>query len=175
MAEIFPFRGKFPGIEREDRFEGLYVLSAGEERYGLFSLVRLEELSAGIILFRDGPDISGFPEELFWLEYEDPRGVTGARLKNLCSSCPQVCEGGAGGAVLRVFAVNDPVSIAAIEDDFIDRRLYLRCAQSGYLSLLKAERERYRPGNFTAFPALLTCGDLGPQEILPGSEIFPRA
>lgn len=175
MALLSPFRGDFPGVPRRDPFLGVYLLSGGGRPLGLFARVRPEEPTAGVISLPAAGEDAPCPPGLVSFLYADPRGVTRRRMENLCAICP--CLGQAGEGGFSLFAVNDPVTLAAFADDFCDRTLGLFGGRAAYLAALSAaeaaRRARYRPEGPPPVTALLLEERQAPVDLSPAFSLFP--
>ena len=117
MADILAF--KRPG----DFMEGLFLSEAG-----LLCRLRIEPFETKVVL----PGENTIQCDPVWVEYEDLRGVTRKRLENLKQAQP---------AKDGVWIINDPVTITAIREDFVDRKLLLRGGLALYEAALAAGEE----------------------------------
>lgn len=112
MADILAYRR--PG----DFMDGLFL-----SEDGLLCRLRLEPFATGVVLPGDAP-IQCDP---VWAEYEDPRGITRTRLENLKRA--------------EQWIINDPVTVTAIREDFVDRKLIIRGGLALYEAALAAGEE----------------------------------
>ena len=119
--------------------EFLSQVDQGERKRvrGLVCRVRLEDFSTGVVLPHE-ETLSKAKEDRFQLLsatrcnfssiyslYQDPEGVTARRLENLAQSCPPRHAFSDGLVTHRLWVINDPVAIAALQEDFAGRRLYI--------------------------------------------------
>ena len=117
MADILAY--KRPG----DFMEGLFLSEAG-----LLCRLRIEPFETKVVL----PGENTIQCDPVWAEYEDPRRITRNRLENLKRAVTPK-EG--------VWIINDPVTITAIREDFVDRKLTLRGGLAQYEAALAAGEE----------------------------------
>ncbi|WP_322180817.1 DUF1015 domain-containing protein [Neglectibacter caecimuris] len=160
------------GVLREDMDEGVYIyeeefldrVDHGETKKlrGIICRVRLEEFSAGVVLPHE-ETLSKAKEDRFQLMratgcnfsqiyslYPDEKHITRQRLDNLAASCSPRYEFSDGLVTHRLWVVNDPVSIAALREDFADRKLYIADGHHRYETALRyrdtlREENRYCP------------------------------
>ena len=114
MADILAY--KRPG----DFMEGLFLSEAG-----LLCRLRIEPFETKVIL----PGETSIQCDPVWAEYEDSRKITRNRLENLKQAIAPK-DG--------VWIINDPVTITALREDFVDRKLTIR----GGLSLYEAALDK---------------------------------
>lgn len=143
------------GILRRDTDPGLYLYEEEFTAYGqvkkirgIVCLVRLEEFSKGIVLPHE-ETLSKAKEDRFRLMkatgcnfsqiyslYNDDGGKTGARVDALSSGEPRYEFSDGAGVTHRMWLVNDPVAIAAVCEDFADRKLYIADGHHRYETAL---------------------------------------
>ena len=117
MADILAY--KRPG----DFMEGLFLTETG-----LLCKLRTEPFATKVIL----PGETPIQCDPVWAEYEDSRKITRNRLENLKAALPPK-DG--------LWIINDPVTITAIREDFVDRKLTLRDGLAQYEAALAAGEE----------------------------------
>lgn len=177
----------------QDMEEGLYLyeeeflsqVDQGQRRsvLGLVCRVRLEDFANGVILPHE-ETLSKAKEDRFRLLsatrcnfssiyslYRDEGGVTRQRLLNLKETCPPRYEFSDGLVTHRLWVINDPVAIQALEEDFAGRKLYIADGHHRYETGLRyrdtlEEQGTYLPG---ASYTLMTLTDMAD----PGLTVFP--
>jgi uncharacterized protein (DUF1015 family) len=135
------------GILTRDMDDGIYVyeeeflskVDHGEKKRirGIICRVKIEDFSAGIILPHE-ETLSKAKEDRFNLMkathcnfsqiyslYIDKEHKTLRRINNVASSCEPVYNFSDGLVSHRMWIINDQVTIKAICDDFIDKKLYI--------------------------------------------------
>lgn len=181
------------GTLKTDMDEGIYIYEEefldkadhGETKKlrGMICRVKLEDFSAGIVLPHE-ETLSKAKEDRFQLMnatncnfsqiyclYPDEKHVTRQRLDNLAETCAPRYDFSDGLVTHRIWVVNDPVSIAALREDFADRKLYIADGHHRYETALRyrdSQRERgeYRPGADYVMMMLVDMED-------PGLVVFP--
>lgn len=181
------------GVLQLDMEEGMYLyeeeflsqVDQGQSRkvLGLVCRVRLEDFANGVILPHE-ETLSKAKEDRFRLLsatrcnfssiyslYRDEGGVTRQRLLNLKETCPPRYEFSDGLVTHRLWVINDPVAIQALEEDFAGRKLYIADGHHRYETGLRyrdtlEEQGTYLPG---ASYTLMTLTDMAD----PGLTVFP--
>ena len=181
------------GVLQLDLEEGMYLyeeeflsqVDQGQSRkvLGLVCRVRLEDFANGVILPHE-ETLSKAKEDRFRLLsatrcnfssiyslYHDEGGVTRQRLLNLKETCPPRYEFSDGLVTHRLWVINDPVAIQALEEDFAGRKLYIADGHHRYETGLRyrdtlEEQGTYLPG---ASYTLMTLTDMAD----PGLTVFP--
>ncbi len=181
------------GVLRQDGEEGVYLyeeeflsqVDKGERRrvLGLVCLVRLEDFANGVVLTHE-ETLSKAKEDRFRLLaatrcnfssiyslYHDQGGVTRSRLENLKNSCPPRYQFSDGLVTHRLWVVNDPEAIAALQEDFAGRKLYIADGHHRYETGLRyrdhlREQGAYCPGSEYILMTLTDMAD-------PGLTVFP--
>ena len=181
------------GILAPDMDPGLYIyeeefltqVDRGEKKKlrGLVCRVRLEDFSNGVVLPHE-ETLSKAKEDRFQLMqathcnfsqiyslYQDPQHVTAGRLENLCAATPPRYEFSDGLVTHRLWIVNDPVAIAALQEDFAGRKLYIADGHHRYETGLRyrdhlREQGSYCPGSEYILMTLTDMAD-------PGLTVFP--
>lgn len=181
------------GVLQLDMEEGMYLyeeeflsqVDQGQSRkvLGLVCRVRLEDFANGVILPHE-ETLSKAKEDRFQLLsatrcnfssiyslYRDEGGVTRQRLLNLKETCPPRYEFSDGLVTHRLWVINDPVAIQALEEDFAGRKLYIADGHHRYETGLRyrdtlEEQGTYLPG---ASYTLMTLTDMAD----PGLTVFP--
>lgn len=181
------------GILKRDMEEGVYIyeeeflsqVDHGEKKFlrGLICLVRLEEFSAGVVLPHE-ETLSKAKEDRFRLMqatgcnfsqiyslYQDPAHTTRRRLDNLAQSCEPRYAFSDGLVTHRLWVVNDPVAISALQEDFAGRKLYIADGHHRYETALRyrswcREQGAYCPGAGYVMMMLVDMAD-------PGLVVFP--
>ena len=181
------------GVLQLDMEEGMYLyeeeflsqVDQGQSRkvLGLVCRVRLEDFANGVILPHE-ETLSKAKEDRFRLLsatrcnfssiyslYHDEGGVTRQRLLNLKETCPPRYEFSDGLVTHRLWVINDPVAIQALEEDFAGRKLYIADGHHRYETGLRyrdtlEEQGTYLPG---ASYTLMTLTDMAD----PGLTVFP--
>lgn len=181
------------GILAPDMDPGLYIyeeefltqVDRGEKKKlrGLVCRVRLEDFSNGVVLPHE-ETLSKAKEDRFQLMqathcnfsqiyslYQDPQHVTAGRLENLCAATPPRYEFSDGLVTHRLWIVNDPVTIAALQEDFAGRKLYIADGHHRYETALRYRdacqaENRYEPGAGYVMMMLADMED-------PGLVVFP--
>ncbi len=161
------------GILKTDMDEGIYIYEEeflaradhGEKKKlrGLICRVRLEDFAAGVVLPHE-ETLSKAKQDRFDLMqatncnfsqiyslYRDETHVTRQRLDRLAETCPPRYDFSDGLITHRLWVVNDPVAIAALREDFTDRKLYIADGHHRYETALRyrdwcREQDRYNPG-----------------------------
>lgn len=177
----------------QDMEEGLYLyeeeflsqVDQGQRRsvLGLVCRVRLEDFANGVILPHE-ETLSKAKEDRFQLMkatrcnfssiyslYHDQGGVTRQRLLHLKETCPPRYDFSDGLVTHRLWVINDPEAIAALEQDFAGRKLYIADGHHRYETALRyrdtlREQGAYLPG---ADYILMTLTDMED----PGLTVFP--
>lgn len=114
----------------------------------LICRVRLEEFSAGVVLPHE-ETLSKAKKDRFELMhatncnfssiyslYQDPKHVTRQRMDRLAECTVPRYEFSDGLVVHRLWVVNDPAAIAAIQEDFAPRKLYIADGHHRYETAL---------------------------------------
>lgn len=181
------------GVLKQDMDEGVYIyeeefltqVDKGEKKSlrGLICLVRLEEFSAGVVLPHE-ETLSKAKQDRFQLMeatgcnfsqiyslYQDEAHATRQRLDNLAESCPPRYSFSDGLVAHRLWVVNDPVAIAALQEDFAGRKLYIADGHHRYETALNyrnhcREQGKYCPGADYVMMMLVDMAD-------PGLVVFP--
>ena len=142
------------GILRRDTDPALYIYEETFTAYGqkksfkgFICLVKAEDFSKGVVLPHENT-LSKAKEDRFSLMkatgcnfsqiyslYMDEEHTTLARINRLSAGKPNV-EMDDGEVVHRLWIVNDPVAIAAICEDFKDRKLYIADGHHRYETAL---------------------------------------
>ena len=176
------------GILKADMDEGFYVYEEefldradhGEVRKlrGLICRVRLEDFAAGVVLPHE-ETLSKAKQDRFDLMqathcnfsqiyslYPDEAHTTRRRLDNLAASCAPRYEFSDGLVTHRLWVVNDPVAIAALQEDFAGRKLYIADGHHRYETALRyrdwcRETGRYEPGAEFVMMMLADMADEG--------------
>lgn len=151
-----------------DMDPGLYIyeeefltqVDKGEIRRlrGLICRVKLEEFAAGVVLPHE-ETLSKAKEDRFRLMeathcnfsqiyslYQDKGHVTRKRLDNLTETCAPRYEFSDGLVTHRLWVVNDPEAIAAIQEDFAGRKLYIADGHHRYETALNYRRHLKEQG-----------------------------
>ncbi len=181
------------GILKRDMEEGVYIYEEeflsqadhGEKKSlrGLICLVRLEEFEAGVVLpheetlskaKQDRFDLMGATgcnfSQIYSL-YQDEAHVTRKRLDALASTCEPRYSFSDGLVTHRLWVVNDPVAIEALQEDFAPRKLYIADGHHRYETALNyrrfcREQNKYCPGADYVMMMLVDMAD-------PGLVVFP--
>lgn len=181
------------GVLRLDMEPGLYIyeeeflsqVDRGETKKlrGLICRVRLEEFAAGVVLPHE-ETLSKAKEDRFRLMeatrcnfsqiyslYQDEGHITRRRLDNLAAGCAPRYEFSDGLVTHRLWVVNDPEALRAIQEDFAGRKLYIADGHHRYetaLNFRKYLREKniYCPGSEYVMMMLADMAD-------PGLVVFP--
>ena len=181
------------GVLQLDMEEGMYLyeeeflsqVDQGQSRkvLGLVCRVRLEDFANGVILPHE-ETLSKAKEDRFRLLsatrcnfssiyslYPYEGGVTRLRIFNLKETCPPRYEFSDGLVTHRLWVINDPVAIQALEEDFAGRKLYIADGHHRYETGLRyrdtlEEQGTYLPG---ASYTLMTLTDMAD----PGLTVFP--
>lgn len=150
------------GVLKLDMDPGLYIyemefltkVDKGETKKlrSLICRVRLEEFSAGVVLPHE-ETLSKAKQDRFDLMcaancnfssiyslYQDPEHVTRKRLDNLAAGSAPRYEFSDGLVTHRLWVVNDPAAIAAIQEDFAGRKLYIADGHHRYETALNYRR-----------------------------------
>ena len=176
------------GILRADMEPGLYIyeeeflsqVDRGETKKlrGLICRVRLEDFAAGVVLPHE-ETLSKAKEDRFQLMeatrcnfsqiyslYQDEGHVTRQRLDNLAAGCAPRYEFSDGLVTHRLWVVNDPEAIRAIQEDFAGRKLYIADGHHRYETALNfrnhLQKENiYCPGSGYVMMMLADMADAG--------------
>ncbi len=156
------------GILKTDMDPGLYIyeqefltqVDKGETRRlrGLICWVKLEEFAAGVVLPHE-ETLSKAKEDRFRLMdathcnfsqiyslYQDPGHMTRQRLDSLTETCAPRYAFSDGLVTHRLWVVNDTVAIAAIQEDFAGRKLYIADGHHRYETALNYRRHLKEQG-----------------------------
>jgi len=103
--------------------------------------------------------------------YQDPEHVTLSRIDNLSATTKPRYEFDDGLVIHRLWVVNDKVSIAAIAEDFADRKLYIADGHHRYETAINyrnycREKNWYNPGSEYIMMMLVDMAH-------PGLVVFP--
>ena len=130
---------------------------------GLLCRVRLEDFANGVVLPHE-ETLSKAKEDRFRLMrathcnfspiyslYRDEAHVTRQRMDNLAAACPPRYEFSDGLVTHRLWVVNDQAAIAALQEDFAGRKLYIADGHHRYETALRYRdacraENRYEPG-----------------------------
>lgn len=181
------------GVLRQDMEEGVYIyeeeflsqVDKGERKAlrGLICLVRLEEFSAGVVLPHE-ETLSKAKQDRFQLMqatgcnfsqiyslYQDEGHTTRQRLDNLAAGTAPRYSFSDGLVTHRLWVVNDPVAIRALQEDFASRKLYIADGHHRYETALNyrnwlREQDAYCPEADYVMMMLVDMGD-------PGLVVFP--
>ena len=181
------------GVLKKDMDEGVYIyeeeflsqVDGGERKAlrGLICLVRLEEFAAGVVLPHE-ETLSKAKQDRFQLMeatgcnfsqiyslYQDPAHTTRQRLDALAASCEPRYDFSDGLVTHRLWVVNDPVAIEALQEDFAARKLYIADGHHRYETALNYRNWRrqgggYCPGADYVMMMLVDMAD-------PGLVVFP--
>lgn len=165
--------------------EFLSQVDQGETRrvLGLVCRVRLEDFQNGVILPHE-ETLSKAKEDRFQLLsatrcnfssiyslYHDEGGVTRQRLLHLKETCPPRYDFSDGLVTHRLWVINDPVVLAALQEDFAGRKLYIADGHHRYETGLRyrdtlREQGVYSPGSEYILMTLTDMAD-------PGLTVFP--
>lgn len=181
------------GVLKQDMDEGVYIyeeeflsqVDKGEKKAlrGLICLVRLEEFAAGVVLPHE-ETLSKAKQDRFQLMeatgcnfsqiyslYQDPAHVTRQRLDNLAASCAPRYSFSDGLVTHRLWVVNDPVAIAALQEDFAGRKLYIADGHHRYETALNYRNRCREQGPFCpgADYVMMMLADMAD----PGLVVFP--
>ncbi len=176
------------GILKTDMDPGLYIyeqeflskVDKGERKVlrGLICRVRLEEFATGVVLPHE-ETLSKAKEDRFRLMeaahcnfsqiyslYQDEGHVTRKRLDNLAAGTVPRYDFSDGLVTHRLWVVNDPAAIAAIQEDFAGRKLYIADGHHRYETALNYRRHleeqgQYCPGADFAMMMLVDMTDEG--------------
>lgn len=156
------------GILKFDMDPGLYIyemefltkVDRGEVKKlrSLVCRVRLEEFSAGVVLPHE-ETLSKAKQDRFDLMcaancnfssiyslYQDPEHATRRRLDNLAAGSMPRYEFSDGLVTHRLWVVNDPAAIEAIQEDFAGRKLYIADGHHRYETALNYRRHLQKQG-----------------------------
>lgn len=175
-------------ILKTDMDPGLYIYEQeflskadrGEKKIlrGLICRVRLEEFAAGVVLPHE-ETLSKAKEDRFHLMqatncnfsqiyslYQDEGHVTRKRLDNLAAGTAPRYAFSDGMVTHRLWVVNDPAAIKAIQEDFAGRKLYIADGHHRYETALNyrrylEEQGRYCPGADFVMMMLADMADEG--------------
>ena len=181
------------GVLTTDMDPGLYLyeeefltqVDHGEQKKlrGLLCRVRLEDFANGVVLPHE-ETLSKAKEDRFQLMrathcnfspiyslYRDETHATRQRLDNLAAACPPRYEFSDGLVTHRLWVVNDQAAIAALQEDFAGRKLYIADGHHRYETALRYRdacraENRYEPGADYVMMMLADMGD-------PGLVVFP--
>ena len=181
------------GVLTTDMDPGLYLyeeefltqVDHGEQKKlrGLLCRVRLEDFANGVVLPHE-ETLSKAKEDRFQLMrathcnfspiyslYRDEAHVTRQRMDNLAAACPPRYEFSDGLVTHRLWVVNDQAAIAALQEDFAGRKLYIADGHHRYETALRYRdacraENRYEPGADYVMMMLADMGD-------PGLVVFP--
>lgn len=181
------------GILRQDMDEGIYIyeeefldrVDHGETKKlrGMICRVKLEDFSAGVVLPHE-ETLSKAKEDRFRLMratgcnfsqiyslYPDEKHITRQRLDALAATVPPRYEFSDGLVTHRLWVVNDPVAIAQLREDFVDRKLYIADGHHRYETALRYRdtlraENRYCPEAESVMMMLVDMED-------PGLVVFP--
>ena len=181
------------GVLTTDMDPGLYLyeeefltqVDHGERKKlrGLLCRVRLEDFANGVVLPHE-ETLSKAKEDRFQLMqathcnfspiyslYRDETHVTRQRMDNLAAACPPRYEFSDGLVTHRLWVVNDQAAIAALQEDFAGRKLYIADGHHRYETALRYRdacraENRYEPGADYVMMMLADMGD-------PGLVVFP--
>lgn len=176
------------GVLKTDMDPGLYIyeqefltqVDKGEPRRlrGLICRVKLEEFAAGVVLPHE-ETLSKAKEDRFRLMeatncnfsqiyalYQDQGHVTRKRLDHLAQTCAPRYNFSDGLVTHRLWVVNDPEAIAAIQEDFAGRKLYIADGHHRYETALNyrrhlSEQGALCPGGSFVMMMLADMGDEG--------------
>ena len=156
------------GILKLDMDPGLYIyemefltkVDSGDTKKlrTLICRVRLEEFAAGVVLPHE-ETLSKAKQDRFDLMcatncnfsqiyslYQDPEHVTRRRIDNLASCSAPRYEFADGLVTHRLWVVNDPAAIEAIQEDFAGRKLYIADGHHRYETALNYRRYLQQQG-----------------------------
>lgn len=181
------------GVLKEDMDPGLYIYEMefltkadrGEVKKlrTLVCRVRLEEFSAGVVLPHE-ETLSKAKQDRFELMcatncnfssiyslYQDPGHITRKRIDNLAETAAPRYDFSDGLVTHRLWVINDPAAIAAIQEDFAARKLYIADGHHRYETALRyqnylREQGRSCPG---ADFVMMTLADMSDE----GLVVFP--
>ncbi len=173
-----------PGIYIYEQ-EFLSKADSGEPKKlrGLICRVRLEDFSTGVVLPHE-ETLSKAKEDRFQLMrathcnfsqiyslYQDDAHITRQRLDHLADGCAPRYAFSDGLVTHRLWVVNDPAAIAAIQEDFAPRRLYIADGHHRYETALNFRNHlrdsgAYCPGADYVMMMLADMAD-------PGLVVFP--
>ena len=181
------------GVLTTDMDPGLYLyeeefltqVDHGEQKKlrGLLCRVRLEDFANGVVLPHE-ETLSKAKEDRFQLMrathcnfspiyslYRDEAHVTRQRMDSLAAGCPPRYEFSDGLVTHRLWVVNDQAAIAALQEDFAGRKLYIADGHHRYETALRYRdacraENRYEPGADYVMMMLADMGD-------PGLVVFP--
>lgn len=181
------------GFLKLDMDPGLYIyemefltkVDQGESKKlrTLICRVRLEEFSAGVVLPHE-ETLSKAKKDRFELMcatncnfssiyslYQDPEHKTRKRLDNLAAGTAPRYEFSDGLVTHRLWVVNDPAAIAAIQEDFAGRKLYIADGHHRYETALNYRNHLREQGK--ACPGadfvMMTLADMSDE----GLVVFP--
>ena len=181
------------GVLTTDMDPGLYLyeeefltqVDHGEQKKlrGLLCRVRLEDFANGVVLPHE-ETLSKAKEDRFQLMrathcnfspiyslYQDEAHVTRQRMDNLAAGCPPWYQFSDGLVTHRLWVVNDQAAIAALQEDFAGRKLYIADGHHRYETALRYRdhcqaENRYEPGAGYVMMMLADMED-------PGLVVFP--
>lgn len=181
------------GILKQDMDEGIYIyeeeflsqVDHGEKKSlrGLICRVRLEDFSAGVVLPHE-ETLSKAKQDRFQLMqatgcnfsqiyslYQDETHATRKRLDALAATCEPRYSFSDGLVTHRLWVVNDLVAIAALQEEFAPRKLYIADGHHRYETALNyrswcREQGKYCPGADYVMMMLVDMAD-------PGLVVFP--
>lgn len=180
-------------IMTHDEEEGIYIyeeefktqVDHGETKKlrGFICRVQVEDFSAGIVLPHEETLSKAKEDRLNLMKstfcnfsqiyslYIDEKHVTSNRLDNLASTTKPRYEFDDGLVIHRMWVVNDKLSIAAIAEDFADRKLYIADGHHRYETAINfrnycRENGIYCPGSNYVMMMLVDMAH-------PGLVVFP--
>ncbi len=180
-------------IMTHDEEEGIYIyeeefktqVDHGETKKlrGFICRVQVEDFSAGIVLPHEETLSKAKEDRLNLMKstfcnfsqiyslYIDEKHVTSNRLDNLASTTKPRYEFDNGLVIHRMWVVNDKLSIAAIAEDFADRKLYIADGHHRYETAINfrnycRENGIYCPGSNYVMMMLVDMAH-------PGLVVFP--
>ncbi len=180
-------------ILTHDEEEGIYIyeeefktqVDHGETKKlrGFICRVQVEDFSAGIVLPHEETLSKAKEDRLNLMKstfcnfsqiyslYIDEKHVTSARLDNLASTTKPRYEFDDGLVIHRMWVINDKLSIAAIAEDFADRKLYIADGHHRYETAINfrnycRENGIYCPGSNYVMMMLVDMAH-------PGLVVFP--
>ncbi len=150
---------------------------------GLICRVRLEEFTAGVVLPHE-ETLSKAKEDRFQLMqatncnfsqiyslYQDHAHTTRQRLDHLCQCTVPRYEFSDGLVTHRLWVINDPEAIAALQEDFAPRKLYIADGHHRYETALNYRRHLQEQGQYIpgAGYVMMFLADMAD----PGLVVFP--
>lgn len=144
---------------RQDIDEGLYLYELGfrdqvetgeaKRLMGLICRVRLEDFASNVVLPHEETLSKAKEDRMSLMKatncnisqiyalYQDENRITKARMENLAAGTTPRYVFDDGLVTHKLWVVNDPLSIAAICDDFVDRKLYIADGHHRYETALQ--------------------------------------